>query len=76
MLYLKNLATKKLRRDWDYSGKLLIYQNLRSYLWPLVIEANNKICRDWDYQAREEATTWLKSENQGEVRGFEQKIGI
>jgi hypothetical protein len=76
VLHLKNLATKKLRRDWDCPGKLLAHQNLRSHLRPLVTEADNKICGDQGYQAREEATTWLGSENQGEVRGFEQKIGI
>jgi hypothetical protein len=75
VLYLKNLATQKLHRDWDSPGKLLAHQNLRSRLRPLVMEANNKICGNQSelYQAGEEA---LGSENQVGVRGFEQKIGI
>jgi hypothetical protein len=76
VLHLKSLATKKLHRDWNSPGKLLAHQNLRSRLRLLVTEADNKICGDQGCQAREEATTWLGSENQGGVRGFEQKIGI
>jgi hypothetical protein len=76
MLYLKNLAAKKLRRDWDSPGKILAHENLRSRLRPLVTETDNKICGDQGCQAREVATTWLGSENQGGVRGFEQQIGI
>jgi len=74
VLYLKNLASKKLRRDWDSPGKLLAHQNLRSRLWPLAVEANSGDCWDQCGQAREEA--WVGGANQGEVRGFEQKIGI
>ena len=75
MLHLKNLATKKLCRDWASPGKLLAHQNLRSRLQPLVTEAD-KICWDQGCQAREEATMWLGSENQVGEQGSEQKIGI
>ena len=75
VLHLKNLTTKKLRRDWDSPGKLLAHQNLRSRLRPLATEADNKNYGNQGCQVREEATTWRGSENQGRVRGFE-KVGI
>lgn len=78
VLYLQLLSTAKLHRDHNFPRKILAHQSLQSRLQPLMLEADNRISGSQDtlYRAIEETTTWVKSETQGKMLDFEQKISM
>ena len=78
VLYLQLLSSAKLQRDHNFPRKTLAHKSLQSRLQPLVLEADNRISGSQStfYQAIEETTPWVKNENQGKARDFEQKISM
>jgi hypothetical protein len=77
VLYLQHLVTKKLCQDEKSPRKLIAHYSLRHRLQPLVVEADNEISENQGAlcKAIEETASWLRKENRGRMRDFEEEIG-